>query len=232
VLILKGLLGGLLNTASIAVFLLVPAGLVTGGRWYWPRALGFLAVYCVFIEVSIIVLAVRAPASLQARFRGPVSREQPVADRIVTAILFLVFLGCIVLIPVDVFKLRLLPAPPFAVSVCGGVLSLLGLAIMMTAIYQNSFAVPFVEDQTKRGQVVVDTGLYAWVRHPMYLGVLPFFAGIALWLGSYATLIATAAMIGVLVARIVVEEKTLRQTLPGYTVYMQKVRYRLVPFIW
>lgn len=93
---------------------------------------------------------------------------------------------------------------------------LVGFAIILTAIYQNSFAVPFVEDQTERGQVLVDTGLCAHVRHPLYLGALPFFAGLALWLESYAALIATSVLIGLLVARIVVEENTLRRTLPHY----------------
>lgn len=231
-LILKGMIGGLLNAALFAAFLLVPAGLVAGGTWYWPRALVFLSVYCVILEAGIVVLAVMAPASIEARFRLPVSKKQPVADRIVTAIFMLSFFAWVALIPIDVFNLRLLPTPPFAVSVGGGALFLFGFAIVMTAIYQNSFAVPFVEDQTERGQVLVDTGLYARVRHPLYLGALPLFAGLALWLESYAALIATPVLIGVLVARIVVEEKTLRRTLPGYAEYMEKVQYRLIPFVW
>jgi protein-S-isoprenylcysteine O-methyltransferase Ste14 len=62
--------------------------------------------------------------------------------------------------------------------------------------------------------------------------MLPFVAGIALWLGSYASLIATVGMLVILIARITVEEKSLRKTLPGYTEYMEKVRYRLVPLVW
>jgi len=232
VLVLKGLLGGLLNAASFAVFLLVPAGLVAGGTWYWPRALWFLAVYCFIVEAGIVFLAVLAPASLEARLRRPTSGKQPVADRIVTATLILSFFAWVAFIPIDVFHWKLLPAPLFALSACGAVLFLLGFVITMTAVYQNSFAVPFVEDQTARGQVLVDTGLYARVRHPLYLGMLPFFAGLALWLESYAALIATSVLTAVLVARIFVEEKILRQTLPGYPEYMQRVRYRLIPFVW
>jgi protein-S-isoprenylcysteine O-methyltransferase Ste14 len=112
------------------------------------------------------------------------------------------------------------------------VLSLVGFAVMLAAIYENSFAVPIVEDQTERGQRVVDTGPYARVRHPLYLGLLPFLAGIALWLESYASLIGASAILVILIARIVVEERSLRKMLPGYTEYMQKVRYRLIPFVW
>ena len=66
----------------------------------------------------------------------------------------------------------------------------------------------------------------------MYLGILPFLAGIALWLESYASVIAVSALLILLIARIFVEEKTLQKTLPGYTEYMKRVRYRLVPFVW
>jgi protein-S-isoprenylcysteine O-methyltransferase Ste14 len=231
-LIVQGLIGGLIQLAVFNAFLIVPAGLVPGGTWYWKRALVFIGVYGVILEATIVTLAVVAPASLKARLKAPASKKQPVADRIVTAILVLVGLGWFVFIPVDVFYLKLLPAPQFVVSVCGGVLSLLGFAIVVAAIYQNSFAVQYVEDQTERGQTLVDTGLYAVVRHPLYLGLLPWLAGIALWLESYASVFAVSVWLIVLIARIIVEEKTLRDTLPGYIEYTAMVRYRLVPFVW
>jgi len=168
-LIFRGLIGGAFNLVLFGVFILIPAGLVPGGTWYWPRAFILLGVYAFIIVVSIVALAVKAPASLEARLKPPVSKKQPVADRIVTAFLMLWFLAWLVFIPIEVFYLKLLPKPHFAVSVCGGVLSLVGVSIVIIAIYQNSFAIPIVEDQTKRGQVLVDTGLYAHVRHPLYL---------------------------------------------------------------
>jgi protein-S-isoprenylcysteine O-methyltransferase Ste14 len=213
-------------------FLLVPAGLIPGGTYYWPRALLFLGVYGFILLATVAVLAVVAPASLEARLKAPASKKQPVADRIVTVFLILSFLAWLVSIPIEVFYLKLLPTPQFAVSVCGGVLSLVGFAIVIAATYQIAFAIPIVEDQTERGQVLIDTGPYAYLRHPMYFGVLPFLAGIALWLESYASLIAMSAIFVILIVRIVVEEKVLRKTLPGYTEYMERVRYRIVPFVW
>ena len=231
-LLIKGLIGGSAQLALLGVFLIVPAGLVPGGTWNWERALIFVAVYGLILEATIVTLAVVAPARLEARLKPPVSQKQPVAEQVVTTIMFLTFLGWLVLIPVDVFYLKLLPAPTFAVSVCGAVLSLLGFAIVVAAVYQNSFAIPIVEDQSERGQTLVDTGLYALVRHPWYLGLLPFKAGSAVWLESYAGLIAVSVLLVVVIARIVVEETVLQKTLPGYSEYMKKVRYRLVPFIW
>jgi hypothetical protein len=138
--IVRGLVGGLLQLALFAVALVVPAGLVPGGTWYWPRALIFLGLYGVVLEAAVVTLAVVAPASLAARLSPPASKKQPTADRIATAFLVIATLGWFV------------------------------------------FAIPIVEDQTDRAQVLVETGLYARLRHPMYLGILLFHAGLALWL--------------------------------------------------
>jgi protein-S-isoprenylcysteine O-methyltransferase Ste14 len=231
-LMLRGLIGGVFQLALFSGFLLVPAGLVPGGTWYWERALIFVGVYGVILEACIVALAVVAPASLEARLKPPTSKKQPTADRFVTAILLLTMFSWFVAIPIDVFHWRLLPPPGLVVSLFGVALTVVGYAVILAAIYKNSFAVPIVEDQSESGQVVIDTGPYAHVRHPLYSGIPPFFAGVGLWLQSYASLIAVAAILAILIARIAVEEKTLRTTLPGYQEYMEKVRYRLIPFIW
>ncbi len=231
-LILKGLVGGLFQVVLLGGLLVLPAGLMPRGTWYWDRALIFLGVYGVNVMGSIVALGVLAPDSLAARTRVPASKAQPMADRIITAVLMVWFLAWCVFIPVDVFSLRLLPPPSPAVSGFGGVTLLIGFAIVIVAIYQNAFALPTVEDQTERGQTLVDTGLYRVVRHPLYLGMLLFFAGLALWLESYGGLVAVSVLLAVLLARTVVEEKTLKRTLRGYTEYMETVRYRLLPPIW
>lgn len=231
-LITQGLIGGLFQLALFAVALVVPAGLVPGGTWYWPRGLLFLGLYGVVLEISVVALAVAAPASLAARLRGPASKKQPAADRVATAFLVLSTLSWFVFIPIDVFHLKLLPPPPLEVTLGGAALSLAGFAVILAAIYQNSFAIPIVEDQSDRGQVLVDTGLYAHVRHPFYLGLLLFYAGVALWLESYASLLTLVVVLLALLTRIVVEETTLRKTLPDYSAYVARVPYRIVPLVW
>ena len=103
---------------------------------------------------------------------------------------------------------------------------------MVTALWQNAFATPIVGDQSERDQTLIDTGLYGRIRHPLYLGLLFFLAGLALWLESYASVLVLPMAFLPIIARIIVEEKTLRETLPGYPGYMSKVPYRLVPFVW
>jgi protein-S-isoprenylcysteine O-methyltransferase Ste14 len=79
---------------------------------------------------------------------------------------------------------------------------------------------------------VVSTGVYGFVRHPMYLGAVLMFVGTPLLLGSAAGLLLGAAMTLLLAFRIAGEERALADELEGYAEYRQKVRYRLLPFIW
>lgn len=231
-LIIKALLAGFLQLALYAVALLLPAGLVPGGTWYWPRALLFLGLYAIALGASVVAMGLIAPASLAARLRAPISNQQPRADRVATAFLVFATLGWLAFVPVDVFALHLFPPPPSDVSVGGAVLAFAGFAITIATIYQNAFAIPIVEDQSSRAQVLVQTGLYALVRHPMYLGILVFHAGIALWLGSYASLLTLLVLLLALVFRIRVEEQTLQGTLPEYNGYMNRVPTRLIPGVW
>lgn len=226
-LMLKGLMGGLFQIALLAVLLLIPAG-----TWHWPRALQFLAGYGTVLAVATVLLAKFAPASLEARLEPPAATSQPMVDRIVTALLILAVTVWFIFIPVDVFYLQLLPAPGLLMSGAGAVIGLAGFAILVLAVFQNEFAIPIVRDQSDRGQVLIDTGLYGLIRHPFYLGFLLFFTGIALWLESYASVLMVSVLGLILAARISIEEKTLCTALPGYRDYREKVRYRLVPFIW
>jgi protein-S-isoprenylcysteine O-methyltransferase Ste14 len=91
---------------------------------------------------------------------------------------------------------------------------------------------PGVRIQKDRGQTVVDTGPYAIIRHPGYSSATLLIVGMALMLGSFWALVpAVIAIIGTAV-RTLLEERTLRAELPGYTEYTQRVKYRWVPGVW
>jgi protein-S-isoprenylcysteine O-methyltransferase Ste14 len=116
---------------------------------------------------------------------------------------------------------------------------LAGYAVMMTGFFGvtwatsvNKFFEPSVRIQTDRGHRVIDTGPYAVIRHPGYAFGFLVFLGMPLALGSLWALIPAAILCLLLVARTVLEDRTLQNELPGYKEYAQRVRYRLVPGVW
>ena len=205
-----------------------------GGVWVWPRAYAYLAVYAALAVTGSVALAMARPASFQVRRQGLVaSREkrQPVIDAVGSVLYLALFLAWVVFIPIDVFRLRLLPPPSLAISALGAAAMVAGVVIAHVAIAQNPFAAPTIHDQKSDGQRVIDAGLYAVVRHPFYAGMLLVYAGTSLWLGSYSALIASAGFVVMTLARIAIEEAFLRKELPAYAAYARRVRGRLIPYL-
>ena len=95
---------------------------------------------------------------------------------------------------------------------------------------ENSYASRIIE--VEKGQKVIDTGPYAFIRHPLYLSNLIIYLGTPIALGSFWALIAILPLPVVIIFRLLDEEKTLQKDLPGYTDYMSEVKYRLIPLIW
>jgi protein-S-isoprenylcysteine O-methyltransferase Ste14 len=89
-----------------------------------------------------------------------------------------------------------------------------------------------VRIQADRGHAVVDSGPYALVRHPLYVGAVLMFTGVALALGSWWALFPVGMVVVILLVRTALEDRTLRNELPGYQAYAQRVRYKLIPGIW
>jgi protein-S-isoprenylcysteine O-methyltransferase Ste14 len=131
-----------------------------------------------------------------------------------------------------VFRFHLMPKPGELVSFLGLALYVAGWWIMTLAMKVNPFAVPVVRLQEERHQRVIDTGVYAIVRHPMYTGFVPMVVGPALWLESYTAALLAIIPIAMLAVRSVLEERFLKPKLSGYDAYMERVRYRLIPFVW
>ena len=117
-------------------------------------------------------------------------------------------------------------------SIMGVVLMVMGLLFIGGSMIANAHITPTIQDQTDKGQKVADTGVYRIVRHPMYISMLLLFSGMALWLESSTAVLLNIPFLIVIIVRILVEEKKLTETLPGYPDYMKKVKYRLLPLIW
>ena len=145
--------------------------------------------------------------------------------------LALLFAACIILVvlpPLDVrYGWSLMP---WQVSIIGGALVALSFYIFYLVSKVNTYAAANV--RVEDGQKVISTGVYGFVRHPMYFGALFLFIGTPLALGSWWTLLLFPLFIPILVARILNEEKVLVRELPGYVEYKRNVRYRLIPSVW
>lgn len=171
------------------------------------------------------------PGLLGERLKPPVQKDQPLADKLVLIPFLLLVFGAMGFMAADAARWRLSMMPP-SVQWAGSAVVLAAFLFIFWTLRTNRFAAPVVKIQKERGQVVVTTGPYAIVRHPMYFGALFYFAGTSLVLGSWWGL-ATVPIMGLLLAiRIGIEEKTLRIGLEGYDDYRRRVRWRLIPLIW
>ena len=119
---------------------------------------------------------------------------------------------------------------PLWLTLSASVLFLVGYGMYAEVMRENAYLSRTVEVQ--ENQTVITTGLYGVVRHPMYLATLLMFLPLPLILGSFWALIPFFLYPFVIVIRILNEEKVLSQGLDGYLVYKQKVKYRLIPFVW
>jgi protein-S-isoprenylcysteine O-methyltransferase Ste14 len=158
---------------------------------------------------------------------GPAA-ETSTVQRIIISVAILGNLGMLVFSALD-HRFGWSQVPP-VVSLAGDALVALGFLIDFFVFKENSYGASTI--QVVEGQQVISTGLYALVRHPMYMGVLVMVIGVPLALGSWWSLGIIALSVPVLVVRILDEEKLLRKDLPGYIEYTQKVHYRLVPYLW
>jgi len=116
------------------------------------------------------------------------------------------------------------------VLIVASICLLLGYFIYMKVIRENAYLSRVVEVQ--ENQKVIDTGLYGLIRHPMYLATLLMFLAIPLVLGSYIGFMIMLIYPLAIVIRIKDEEEVLDKNLEGYLEYKEKVKYRLIPFIW
>lgn len=119
---------------------------------------------------------------------------------------------------------------PVWVVVTASALFLAAYALYAEVMRENAYLSRTIK--VEEGQTVVDTGLYGIVRHPMYAVTILLFLMMPLVLGSWYALIAFAFYPVIIVVRLKDEEELLTRELPGYAEYKQKVKYRLVPFVW
>ena len=206
--------------------------LLLAGDWCWVEGWLFGLWFVALCATCIAWLYRKDPALLAERYRSPGTGGQSRADEVIVYGLVLGFIAWIVVPPLDARRFGWTPRLPTWVEAVGAVLLVGAAFFLFRSFSDNPFLSPLVRVQTERRQQVVSTGVYAVVRHPMYLGASLMFVGGPLLLGSTLGLLLGLGLVLLLMVRIVGEEKLLARELDGYESYRAKVRYRLVPHVW
>jgi protein-S-isoprenylcysteine O-methyltransferase Ste14 len=204
---------------------------VSAGTLRWPAGWFFV------IEEGSLALAVglwlarNDPGLLAERLSPIVQREQKRWDKLLMAVVFVSFNGWLVIMALDAVRFGWSKLP-FPAPLFGAILVFLSVFVAWLTFRENSYAAPVVKLQRERGQRVITSGPYRYVRHPMYAGAILYFFGAPLLLGSVWGLALVPLLIAVLAVRTLNEERMLAAELDGYSDYAARVRKRLVPLIW
>jgi protein-S-isoprenylcysteine O-methyltransferase Ste14 len=201
---------------------------LTAGNLTWRKGWLFLLVFLAANMLVVPYIGRVNPELLTARSR---MRWAKGWDKSLTLFMIPTVMAIFVVAALDDGRFRWLPVPWWACGI-GYVLFLVGMIVLTWVGAVNKFAEPTVRIQTERGHEVIDTGPYAVVRHPSYVTAMVWFGGIALCLGSFWAFVPACLASALLVVRTQWEDETLQAELGGYKEYTERVRYKLVPWVW
>lgn len=188
---------------------------------------GWLLIGLLFgpILIAGFVMFFKSPAFLAKRLDA---KEKQATQMGVLAVSGLMFIAGFVVAGLD-FRFGWSKMPS-AVVIIASALFLIAYALYAEVMRENAYLSRTIK--VEEGQTVVDTGMYGIVRHPMYAATILLFLMIPLILGSWYALIAFACYPVIIIVRLRDEENLLTRELPGYAEYKQKVRYRIIPYMW
>lgn len=209
---------------SLILFLFAMFFLPAGTFAYWQAWL-YMAVLLTPMFCVIVYLFKKDPGLLERRMR---MKEKETEQKKIIKSSYLFFLLAFLLPGFDQRFGWSNVAP--AAAIAADVLVLLSYGLFFLVLRENSYASRIIE--VEADQKVISSGPYAVIRHPMYLGISLMFLFTPLALGSYWAMLSSVLIVPLLVARIRSEESLLQRELKGYTEYMQKTKYRLIPGVW
>lgn len=204
----------------VGLLLFLPAGTLR-----YPGGWRFCALLFIPMLILGIVLFLKAPDLLKKRLAH---KEKEQTQKKVIGASLLMFIGGFAAAGLD-FRFGWSSMPGWVTTVASIIL-LLSYGLYAEVMRENAYLSRTVEIQ--EGQKVIDTGLYGIVRHPMYMASTLLFLSIPLVLGSWYGFAIFCIYPFLMVRRIKNEESVLEAGLPGYIEYKEKVRYRMIPFIW
>ena len=204
----------------VGLLLFLPAG-----TFRWPQAWLLIGILFVPMFAAGLFMMWKNPDLLRKRLDA---REEQDEQKTVIRLSGLMFLAAFVIAGLN-FRFGWIPLP-ITVSYAAAVVFLLAYALYAEVLRENVYLSRTVEVQT--GQKVIDTGLYGIVRHPMYMSTLVLFLSMPLVLGSVISFAVMLFYIPIIAKRIRNEEKVLEEGLKGYRDYKNRVRYKVIPYIW
>ena len=209
-----------LGVVLVGLLLFLPAGTTS-------YANGWLFMTILFVPMFLagLVMMAKNPNLLKSRLNA---KEKEQEQSLVVKLSGLMFLAGFIVAGLD-YRFGWFPLPR-AVSYGAAVAFLIAYVLYAEVLRENTYLSRTIEVQ--EGQTVVDTGLYGIVRHPMYAVTLLLFLSMPLVLGSLISFVIFLAYPLIIAKRIRNEEQVLEEQLPGYKEYKQKVKYRMIPFIW
>ncbi|MFI5251892.1 MAG: methyltransferase family protein [Bacteroidota bacterium] len=220
---IRALRSSALGTITLAALLFVPAGTLN----YW-EAWVLMAVFVGGSVAITVYLAMKDPKLLERRMSGGPTAEKEPTQRIIMLWAMIGFIALLVFPALD-HRFAWSPVPSY-VALLGDALVTVGFLLVFFVIKINTYAASTI--QIAEGQQVISTGPYSLVRHPMYAGAMPLLLGVPLALGSWWGVFVPILFTPALIWRLLDEERFLAKNLPGYSEYRDKVKFRLVPFIW
>jgi protein-S-isoprenylcysteine O-methyltransferase Ste14 len=222
-LLVKTFVGFIALILILALCLFIPAG--TLSFWQAWVYLGVFSVCAILITVYLILFDQKLLASRVSA--GPTAETQK-SQQLIQSLASLFFIGIFVVSGLD-YRFDWSDVP-LALIAFSDAMVVVGFFLVFLVFKENSYTSATIEVSDE--QTVISSGLYSVVRHPMYAGAIPLLIFTPLALGSWIAVPLAVPLILVIVARLLAEEKFLDERLSGYRAYRQKVRYRLIPFVW
>lgn len=199
------------------------------GRLNWNRGWIYLGLMILSIAINGVVAVPRNPEIVAERGKKHAGTKP--FDRVVNVVYTIALLGMSAVAGLDAVRFGW-SSIAFGWVYAGAVLYLLGSWPITWAMATNPYLETTVRIQDDRGHTVVTSGPYRLVRHPMYAGLILEYMATPLVLGSVWAFVLAATLVGILVVRTALEDRTLQDELPGYKDYAARTRYRLLPGIW
>ncbi|MEO6918745.1 MAG: isoprenylcysteine carboxylmethyltransferase family protein [Collimonas sp.] len=213
-------------------FVIPAVMLFIAGDWLWIQGWIWGVWFIVLCWSATIYLYVKDQDLLRERLK-PMNNAGQKKDATYLVYMFgLLYAAWSILIPLDAKRYMWTAGFPASLEVLGALLLAGALFFIFRTFSDNTFASGLIRVQSERKQKVISTGVYGFVRHPMYLGATLLFIGTPLLLGSFWGLATSPVLVFLLALRTLGEEKMLVNELDGYVEYKLKVRYRFVPFVW